>query len=439
MTRSKEHPASTALADAYLNQFPDEAVRDLEREGPEAIVALFAHLEPHQAGALGNRLTPATRSSVLQQLKGPKSGAIIEAMDPVKVAVALSQMSGDAAEQLKSQVSEPHRGELMELMSYPVDSAWQFMDGDILTFQPFETAGDALQRLRASGTRNSSRFYLVDEGGFLQGLVRMQDLALAPPELCLGEIAQAPRATVSPIEKADEVMRLFNEAKTSSIPVVTSDRRLLGAIRYDGLIDAAKREALEGLQSMVGVSPEESALSSPFFSVRKRLPWLQINLVTAFLAAAVVGVFEGLISEVTALAVLLPVVAGQSGNTGAQALAVTLRSITLKEVRLSQWMGIIRKECATGFMNGVAIAAVTGLGVWIWSRSLGLVVVISVSMIVSMVIAGCAGAAVPIVLKSLRQDPAQSSSIILTTVTDVFGFFSFLGLATLLIEFLPVN
>jgi magnesium transporter len=205
------------------------------------------------------------------------------------------------------------------------------------------------------------------------------------------------------------------------------------------LIDAAQREALDGLQSMVGASPEEGALSSPFVSVKKRLPWLQINLVTAFLAAAVVGVFENLIAQVTALAVLLPVVAGQSGNTGAQALAVTLRSITLKEVRLSQWFLLMRKEAAAGLMNGIAVAAVTGIGVWVWSRSIGLVAVITISMVVAMIIAGCAGAAVPIVLKALKQDPAQSSSIILTTVTDVFGFLSFLGLATLLSGLLPTG
>jgi magnesium transporter len=133
------------------------------------------------------------------------------------------------------------------------------------------------------------------------------------------------------------------------------------------------------------------------------------------------------------------VVAGQSGNTGAQALAVTLRSITLKEVRLSQWFMLIRKEATAGFLNGVAVALVTGFGVWIWSRSLGLVIVISVSMVIAMIIAGCAGAAVPIVLKSLKQDPAQSSSIILTTVTDVFGFLSFLGLATFLYDLLPTG
>jgi magnesium transporter len=144
-----------------------------------------------------------------------------------------------------------------------------------------------------------------------------------------------------------------------------------------------------------------AALSSPWFAVRKRLPWLEINLLTAFLAASVVGAFEGTIARFTALAVLLPVVAGQSGNTGAQALAVT-----------------------------------TAAAVWFWNRSLGLALVIGISMVISMTAAGLAGAGIPLILTTLRQDPAQSSSIILTTITDVVGFFSFLGIATLLITML---
>jgi magnesium transporter len=170
--------------------------------------------------------------------------------------------------------------------------------------------------------------------------------------------------------------------------------------------------------------------------VRKRLPWLQINLVTAFLAAAVVGLFESTIAQYTALAVLLPVVAGQSGNTGAQALAVTMRGLALREIRARHWPRVVFKEASAGFWNGVAIAATTALGVWIWSGSPGLAGVIASAMVLSMMIAGICGAAIPIVLAAVGQDPAQSSSIVLTTVTDVTGFFSFLGIATLFAGFL---
>ena len=183
---------------------------------------------------------------------------------------------------------------------------------------------------------------------------------------------------------------------------------------------------------MVGVSKDERALSTSWFAVRKRLPWLQINLLTAFLAAAVVGAFEATIAKFTALAILLPIAAGQSGNTGAQALAVTMRGLTLREITTRHWLQVTLKETGVGLINGIAIAITCGLGVYVWSQSFGLALIIALAMISSMIIAGISGALVPIGLKKIGQDPALSSSIILTTITDIAGFLSFLGIATAL-------
>ncbi|HEX9579471.1 MAG TPA: magnesium transporter, partial [Gemmatimonadales bacterium] len=206
----------------------------------------------------------------------------------------------------------------------------------------------------------------------------------------------------------------------------------VGVIRNDVLVKATEQEATADIQAMTGASRDERALSPAPFAVRRRLPWLQINLATAFAASAVVGLFEDTIAKYTALAVLLPVVAGQSGNTGMQALAVTLRGLALREIRLRHWPRVAIKELAAGAMNGVAVALVTSLGVYVWSDSIGLATVIGVAMIGSMVIASIAGASVPMVLTSLGLDPAQASAVVLTTVTDCGGFFSFLGLATVM-------
>ena len=169
--------------------------------------------------------------------------------------------------------------------------------------------------------------------------------------------------------------------------------------------------------------------------MREGLQQMQ-DLLTAFLAASVVGVFEDTIAKVTALAILLPVVAGQSGNAGAQALAVTMRGLALREIRVSHWFRVMRKEVNTGFWNGVSISVTCAIGVYIWSGSFGLVIVIAASMVISMVAAGMAGALVPITLARLGQDPAVASSIVLTTVTDIVGFFSSLGIATALMSML---
>jgi len=239
-------------------------------------------------------------------------------------------------------------------------------------------------------------------------------------------------ATVTDMTTKDEVIDIVRKLPIHDLAVVDTDNKLIGVIDSSGLLESIQDDAYSDLQTMVGVSKDERALSPFFFSVRKRLPWLEVNLLTAFLAASVVGLFEGLISQFTALAVLLPVVAGQSGNAGAQALAVTMRGLTLREVTSKKWLLLAMKEIRVGFLSGVCVALTCALGVYIWSQNIGLCLVISISMVLAMTIACISGAMVPIILKKLGQDPAQSSSIILTTVTDVAGFFAFLGIATLL-------
>lgn len=296
------------------------------------------------------------------------------------------------------------------------------------------TVAEAIERLRAIRRRGLRELFVVDNEGRLTGRVEAEDLALTAPDQPLRAIQRGVIAVVTDLDPREDVVDTLQSHPLSVLPVVSRAGRYVGVIRQAELMTAIRQESSIDLQKMVGASADERALSPAWFAVRKRLPWLQINLLTAFLAAAVVGMFEGVIAKFTALAVLLPVVAGQSGNSGAQALAVTMRGLVLREVSLRQWPRIVAKEAMVGLVNGLAVAATTALGVYIWSRSIGLVFVIVLAMIISMIAAGLAGALVPILLRRFGQDPATASSIILTTVTDVVGFFSFLGIATLLAE-----
>jgi len=291
---------------------------------------------------------------------------------------------------------------------------------------------EALPRLRGPRRRRVADLFLVDGEGRLTGAVALHDLAVARPAERLDALARRDPPRVHALATREDVVETLGQGRLLSLPVVDLEGRLLGVIRHDALVDAAREEATADIQTMVGASSEERALSPVAFAVRKRLPWLEINLATAFVAAAVVGLFEDTIARFTALAVLLPVVAGQSGNTGAQALAVTMRGLALREIRLRHWLRVSVKESGVALVNGVVVAVTTSLGVYVWSRSTGLALVIGLSMLISMVAAGLAGALIPMFLSALGQDPAQSSSIVLTTVTDVVGFLSFLGIATLL-------
>jgi magnesium transporter len=264
----------------------------------------------------------------------------------------------------------------------------------------------------------------------------MQDLALAEPNQRLADISRRIASAVQNLTPREEVVEILEQYKLPVLPVIDVNGRLVGVIHQAGLLTALQEETSLDIQTMVGASKDERALSKVPFAVIKRLPWLQINLLTAFLAAGVVGLFESTIAKFTALAVLMPVVAGQSGNAGAQALAVTMRGLALREISARHWLRVVWKEVNVGLLNGLAIALTTGVAVFFWSQSFGLSLVIGISMVLSMIAAGFSGAIIPIALTRMGQDPAQSSSIVLTTVTDVVGFASFLGIATLLAQML---
>lgn len=423
--------AVQALQRDLVEHHPDDAVRLLEREDPEDVAALLASHPISATLWVWERLSPDIGIRALEAMTTEAAGEVLRSMDPSRAAAMLAMRDTEARETFLTLLSQSDADELRAILSYPADSAGALMDPRMLLFRAETTVREALARIRALRRRGTRRLFVVDADNRLEGQVDIQDLATATATTTLEEIQRPVRAVVSAIAPREEVVDILEQFRLTDLPVVDADDRLIGAVRYRNLMAAAEDEATVALQTMVGVSKDERALSKASFAVRKRLPWLHINLATAFLAAAVVGLFESTIAQFTALAVLLPVVAGQSGNTGAQALAVTMRGLALREIRTRHWPRVMFKEMSAGFWNGLAVAATTALGVWLWSGSQGLAGVIAISMVVSMVIAGVFGAAIPLLLTAAGQDPAQSSSIVLTTVTDVTGFFSFLGIATL--------
>jgi magnesium transporter len=421
-----------ALANAFIDQFPQETTEVLESAPVAELVELLHSQSPERDALILGRLSSALAISVLQQLQPERVRRIMAAMNPVHAALLLSSMGAEAREQQLNNLDAGLARELRDLMSYPEASAGRLMQPRAPSVPARLTVKQVLNRLRRFPSRETALLVVTDDSGKLLGLVDLVDIVQADPDARLESLLHitAP-VRVTALTPREEIIDLFTRYRLRLLPVVDLDDRLLGVIRQSAVINATQEEAATDLQAMVGVSRDERALSSPLSAMRKRLPWLNVNLLTAFLAAAVVGLFENTIAQFTALAVLLPVVAGQSGNTGAQALAVIMRGLALREVQLRHWQRILIKEVLAGALNGIAIAIVTGLGVLIWSQSVGLAAVIGVAMVISMALAGLSGAAIPLVLTRLGQDPAQSASIILTTVTDVVGFFSFLGLATL--------
>jgi magnesium transporter len=425
-------PAVAALSRRYLLDYPREAARELEKLAPDEAGALLAPLPSNVVLPVWQALLPDVAAATLQAVPAETARQWVGEAEPALAAAALARFDAARRGELVALLEPQIAKELNELLSYPEDAAGRVMDRDVNPLRAGLSAGDALARLKAIRRRGLRELFVIDDDGRLTGRVEIQDLATADPELPLRAITRGLIAVVQELDPREDIVSILQRQPITELPVVNVDGRFVGVIRQSALVSAIADESSVDIQTMVGVSRDERALSPPGFAVAKRLPWLQINLLTAFLAAAVVGLFESTIARFTALAVLLPVVAGQSGNAGAQALAVTMRGLVLREISLRHWPRIVGKEAAVGLINGVAVAATTALGVYLWSRSFGLVLVCALAMVISMLAAGLAGALTPVLLRRFGQDPATSSSIILTTVTDVVGFFSFLGIATLL-------
>ena len=436
---NKTSIASQTLIRGYFHLYPAEAAKSLNNLTHYEMIRMLKTVPLTDAARVYNRLNIDFAVALISSVDDHFFTRLFSLLDEAYIANLFSRLDDDMVKRKLALLPQNLAYEIKELMAYPQNTAGRLMDPQVTHFWADETVDAVLNRLRTIQNRRIVDLCIVNNQGRLIAVIPLRMIIVSPPEEKLGNLIQGQPASIHALAPREDVVQLMDEKKLVSLPVVDHDGNLLGVIRYDALVSAAQQNASEDIQAMFGAGRDERALSSAPFAVKKRLPWLQVNLVTAFLAAFVVGLFEDTIARMTALAVFLPVVAGQSGNTGSQALAVTMRGLALREIRVRHWLQIARKEVAVGFLNGVAVALTTSLVAYIWMKSQGLALVIGISMVFSMIIAGLSGAIIPIVLKTFGQDPAQSSSIILTTVTDVVGFLSFLGLATLMSRFLTIG
>ncbi|MCW8901671.1 MAG: magnesium transporter [Gammaproteobacteria bacterium] len=431
MSGNAQH-AIYALNQDFLQLHPLQAEQAVNQLSADDLVELIQKLPASEMIIVWDGLMLDVATRILLRLPETHLKRILNRGNPVHIARVLIRLAVNERERLMLLVDNTRKHELITLVQYPEESAGSLMNPRFLILNESLTVREVLRRIRKFKPRFSRQLYVVDSEGRLQSMVELHQLALAEAGDKLNTLTQAVPGFVTATATREEVVEQLDIHRVTDLAVVDLDGYLIGIIHYDALMEAVREESSIDILTMVGASRDERALSPVSFVVRKRLPWLSINLLTAFLAASVVGLFEDTIAKFTALAVLLPVVAGQSGNTGAQALAVTMRGLALREIGTSQWLRVVKKEVGASFINGLAIALLTAFGVLVWSSSVGLALVIGSSMVIAMVAAALSGVIVPVVLSSLGQDPAQSSSIILTTVTDIVGFFAFLGIATLL-------
>ena len=426
-------------ANLLVRQFVESNPRDAAQAFEKLEVAEAAEIIetlPFRTEALVlERLTPIRASAILERLDPERRRELLAIMPPRTASLVLQHLEERDREEALTYLPEKVARQIRELMHYPPDTAGGMMEPRVTSIPVDLTVQAAVAHFRKAPRQTLYYLYVTDRDGKLVGVLNMRDLLLASPRDRIESLVHKELLSVPATMSREDVVTLIRRHRFLALPVLDNEGRLIGVIRHDEALRAGQLEAFENLQKMVGAGGDEKALSPVSTVVKRRLPWLYVNLLTAFLAAAVVGAFEGTIQKVTALAVLLPIVSGQGGNTGAQALAVVMRGLALREIISGSAKRVIVKEVLAGLFNGIAIAIGTAGAVWIWSKNYGLALVILLSMIVNMVAAGLSGATIPLILKALNRDPAQSSSIFLTTVTDCVGFASFLGFAVI---FMPL-
>ena len=422
----KQRPADLA---EVLGELSDKNRHDafnllLDRDSRLAMEALMEYGVEPGAGLLADQ--PPERIALwLLDLASDDAAALIDELPEELSAAVLERM-------------RPHEsGEVENLLEYAEQTAGRIMNPTVFALSEEQTAGEAIHALQGSREVEMVFYlYVVDERRHLVGVVSLRRLLLVAPETPLQRIMTTDLISARVDTDQEEVAQLVANYNLLAIPVVDEENKLVGIITVDDVIDIIKDEATEDLYRLAGVSGDEHVFTPARESARKRLPWLAMNLVTAALAAFVVRAFQATIDEVVMLAVLMTIVASMGGNAATQTLTVIVRAIALGELTWGNSRKAVLKEAVVGLGNGLALGTVGALVAWLLSGNVYLGAILALAMVINLLVAAVAATLIPIALRALKVDPALASAVFITTLTDVFGFFAFLGLATVFLPYL---
>jgi magnesium transporter len=424
----------------------------LQKQHPADLAQVFSELPDREREAAFSVLAERQSRLAMEAVSelGPEAGAaLLSARSAEEVAKLIQELPSDDAAALVSHLPEELSASVLDLMrpresgvvenllEYDDKTAGRIMNPNVFALREDLTVGEAITEMQIHRDVEMVFYlYVVDERRHLVGVVSLRRLLLVSPETPLKRIMTTDLISARVDMDQEEVARQVAAYNLLAIPVVDEENKLVGIITVDDVIDVIKEEATEDINRLAGVAGDERAFTPAVESLRKRLPWLGVNLVTAFIAAAVVAVFEGTIDLFPVLAIFMPIVAGMGGNAGTQTLTVVVRGIALGELTWGNSRKALLKEVTVGLGNGVALGVVAALVVWATRGNPVLGVVLGLAMIINMFVAAAAGTLVPLGLRAANVDPALASSVFITTMTDVFGFLSFLGLATIFAQYL---
>ena len=425
------------LADLLAEAHPADVSHAIRELPVEDQVRVFRVLSPQHAGEVLAELDDPVLRELVGSLDEAEVSRALDSMPPEEVADVVEELPKERAEGLLDLMAEEKAEEVQELLEYREGTAGRLMSPDFVAVNEQATVAKAIEHIRRAKTGEGAFYlYVVDDHDHLVGFVPLHRLIAADPATPIRAIRTEGVESVTVDTDQEEVARLVQRYNLIQVPVVDVNRRLLGAIGVDDVIDVMREEATEDIQRLGGVGGDENVLDPPQTVFAKRLVWRLINLGTAVLAASVIGLFEKSIQTLATLAVFMPIVASMGGIGTTQTATVVVRGIALGDMTGSVLRRVLSKELWLGLTTGAANGLVIAVIAYAWKGQALLALILGLALVFNMLVAAVVGTLIPIALKAFRIDPAIASSVIITTFTDVCGFFSFLGLATLLIKFL---
>ncbi len=420
---------------ALTGLHPADIADLLESIPPEQRPSVWSQIDPGLMGEVLLELPEAVRIDLVKLMDDNALITAARALDTDDIADLIPDLSDEVIAEILFALDEQNRKRLDQVLSYPEDTAGGIMNVDAVTVRENLTLEVVLRYLRRRGElpEATNKLFVVDRNDRLVGQLMVSRLLTSDPDVRVSQVMERDLTSFNVLTPDRDVAAAFERYNLISAPVVGDDNRLLGRITIDDVVDVLREEADHSLMAPAGLSEEEDIFAPVIRTSRQRSLWLAVNLVTAIIAASVVGLFEGTIQKVVALAVLMPIVAGMGGNAGTQTLTSVVRGLALGIVSESNARRVLAKELMVGVLNGLVFAGAVAVIAIVWQKNLLLGLVIAMAMVINLVIAALSGVAIPVVVRRLGIDPAVASGVILTTVTDVAGFFAFLGLATLLL------
>jgi magnesium transporter len=411
-----------------------------EADAGDLIEALDPELRPRLVALMGadfdftvlTEVDEAVREEILEGLPAGTVAAGVRELDSDDAVYLLEHLPQEDQEKILNELPSPARVALERSLYYPEDSAGRRMQTDVIAVPPFWTVGQTIDHMRETPDLPDRFFeiYVVDPAHRLLGTVALDRLLRTKRPVPISELVDEDHRSVRATDDQEEVARQFERYNLIAAPVIDDSSRLVGVITVDDIVDVIAEEAEEDMRALGGVKAEEELSDSVFTIARSRFNWLLVNLGTAFLASSVLGLFEGQLQKMVALAVLAPIVASQGGNAATQTMTVAVRALATRELSAANARRIIVRELLVALVNGLAFAVITGVVAAAWFKVPDLGIVIGLAMICNLVAAGLGGILVPLILQRFGADPAVSSGVFVTTITDVVGFFVFLAIAT---------